>query len=476
VYGPAIIGFLSGFFILHPVATVIMHLLTDTGADHACGPGQCLVSPFLQSFRLNMFPMGLGFGLLGAVIGLVYGYQRRVIRLQRDDLVRQLARNEALVKDLRQQNNRLVELERMKRRTTGFLVHDFKTQLNCIEGFSDLLLEEERGRGGQTPRMELVRIRRQARAMLSSVNNLLDISRLEDAPALQRMATSPQELLESTAKEVAVAGRDVSIHVDEEARRCPDVMVDRKLISRVLDNLAHNAVKHNGPRVRIALSATTNGDRSKVTFSCGDDGEGIAPDRLETLFEPYEIGECRSKESTGLGLAFAKSAIEAHGGRIWCESSPGNGACFYFTLSPERNADMTTDQETPKHVLVVDDEPDFAALMESILRGQGYSVSVASNGEEALDRVRARGPDAITLDIQMPKKSGLLFYRQMKSDKALRDIPVIVVTGLPNEDPEWDGLIHSFLDADNLPHPKAYLTKPVDREKVAELLEEIFAE
>jgi len=136
---------------------------------------------------------------------------------------------------------------------------------------------------------------------------------------------------------------------------------------------------------------------------------------------------------------------------------------------------MTDQRQSRRHVLVVDDEPDFAALMESILRAQGYSVSVAGNGDKAQQQVRARRPDAITLDIQMPKKSGLLFYRQMKSDEVLKDIPVIVVTGLTSQDMDWDSFIHSFLDVDHLPHPEAYLDKPVDRDEVAKVLCELFA-
>lgn len=137
---------------------------------------------------------------------------------------------------------------------------------------------------------------------------------------------------------------------------------------------------------------------------------------------------------------------------------------------------MTNDKEDAKHILVVDDEPDFAALMESIFRGAGYCVSVASNGERALDLVKARRPDAISLDIQIPKKSGLLFYRQMKSDESLRDIPVIVVSGLPNQDPDWNGFIRSFLEVKHLPRPEAYVNKPVDGRALLKVLREVLAQ
>ncbi len=481
----ALSGFLRGYVILHPVAMVIFVLLDARQGSHADGTWSEMVpNAVLHSFQLSMLPMGLAFGVFSAMVAIVHACQKQIITTQRDRLREQLARNDALVQELehqshalRDQNDRLLELERMKRRTTSFLVHDFKTQLNCIEGFSTLLLEEHESHSGQTPCRELLSIRRQAQAMLASVNNLLDISRLEDAPTLHKKAISPHQLLESASRDAPLGGRDVAIHVDPETRNCPEVLVDPKLISRVLINLVCNAAKHNRPGIRVLLGASFTDDGRHVRFFCQDDGQGIAPDMLEKLFSPYETGQYPSKESTGLGLAFAKSAVEAHGGRIGCTSNPGNGAYFYFTLPPERSAQMTEKKtNTSKHVLVVDDEPDFAALMESILRGQGYSVSVAGDGQQALELVRSRRPDVVTLDIQMPKKSGLLFYRQMKSDEALRDIPVIIITGLPNEDADWDSFIHSFLDVDHLPHPDRYLTKPVDRDKVAGVLQEVFSE
>jgi len=137
---------------------------------------------------------------------------------------------------------------------------------------------------------------------------------------------------------------------------------------------------------------------------------------------------------------------------------------------------MTDQQQAPRRVLVVEDEADFAALMASMLRGLGYNVSIAFDGIEALSQVQTDAPDAITLDIQMPRKSGALFYRQLKSQEALRDIPVIVVTGLIRDDPDWNAMIRAFLDVEHLPQPDAYLDKPVDRDALAGLLSDVFAE
>ena len=478
---PATLGFLNGYCILHPAAMVIFRLLE--GPHHAAGGGdlsRLAWMSIVHSFQLGMLPMGLAFGAVGAAVGLVYGSLSRTIKRQRDRLGHQLAQNKALVLELQRkadlllkQNERLVELERMKSRTTHFLVHDFKTQLNCIAGFANLLLENENGRASAEDRDALVRIRRQAKGMLSSVNNLLDIARLEDTPTLRTDSVSPAEFFAAVADDVAFAGRDYHIAVDPSAEGCPPVNGEPQLIRRVLLNLVSNAIKHNRPGTHVTLGARPGPGGNEVVFTCSDDGDGISPDHLARLFEPFQTGDHAPAESTGLGLAFARSAVEAHGGRIWCESSPGQGARFFVALPCDRSREMTDQQRSRNRILVVEDEPDFAAFMASLLRGLGYRVDTAHDGEEALSRVQACPPDAITLDVQMPRKSGLLFYRQLKSQEALRAIPVIVVTGLPREDPDWDGFIHTFLDVDHLPHPEAYLEKPVEPDALARLISEV---
>ena len=125
---------------------------------------------------------------------------------------------------------------------------------------------------------------------------------------------------------------------------------------------------------------------------------------------------------------------------------------------------MPNEQTTAKHVLVVDDEPDFADLLKSILVGAGYEVTVAHNSEQALVLARQRKPDLITLDIHMPRKSGVFFFRKLTEDEAFHDVPVVVVTGL-TRDGEMQNLIKRLLEAEDLPRPKAYLEKPIESEQ-----------
>ena len=123
---------------------------------------------------------------------------------------------------------------------------------------------------------------------------------------------------------------------------------------------------------------------------------------------------------------------------------------------------MSNDSVAEKHVLIVEDEPDFADLLRSILVSAGYTVATAYNCEDALSEVRRTRPHVITLDMQMPRQSGAHFYRKLKADDELRDIPVVVVTGVTRDDKDMETLVRCLLEPDNIPHPEAYMEKPVD--------------
>ena len=135
---------------------------------------------------------------------------------------------------------------------------------------------------------------------------------------------------------------------------------------------------------------------------------------------------------------------------------------------------MSPDSNFAPSILVVEDEPDFAALISVILREAGYSVTTVSDGEEALAEVSRKVPDLITLDLQIPRKSGPLFYRQMKSRQEYRSIPVIVITGV-RESREADVVLRSFLEAEGKPAPDAYFDKPFDRHELVKIVEHCLA-
>ena len=125
---------------------------------------------------------------------------------------------------------------------------------------------------------------------------------------------------------------------------------------------------------------------------------------------------------------------------------------------------MTSDKKT---VLVVDDEPDTLAFLTTLLEDNGFATVTALNGEEAIAAVRTDRPDLISLDITMPEKSGVRFYRDMKESDEFKDIPIIMVTGVSDD---FEKFISSRRQ---VPPPEGYVSKPIDKEKLLELARQL---
>lgn len=122
-----------------------------------------------------------------------------------------------------------------------------------------------------------------------------------------------------------------------------------------------------------------------------------------------------------------------------------------------------------KKILIVDDEEDIRTYLSTLLGDQGFETLLAKDGEEAWKQVGANSPDLITLDISMPEKSGIKFYREMKADDRWKKIPIVIVTGVSED-------MHKFLSSRHqVPPPEGYLSKPVNREEILVLIQKLTA-
>ena len=118
-----------------------------------------------------------------------------------------------------------------------------------------------------------------------------------------------------------------------------------------------------------------------------------------------------------------------------------------------------------KKILVVDDEPDVRNFLAACMEDSGFNVETAIDGVDALEKVKAGPPDLITLDITMPEKSGVRFYRDIKENDALKDIPIIIVTGISKD-------FEKFISSrKQVPPPEGYVSKPIDQDKILELVQ-----
>jgi PAS domain S-box-containing protein len=232
----------------------------------------------------------------------------------------------ALAKDLTEERR----IERLREDLVNTVVHDLRTPLTCIVGVLDVL--EATLENGF--RADLLRLARQSSEQLTSlVDSILDVSRLEaSALPLERkpvvIAALAAEVLAGAAP--VAASRRLQVR-NEIPQALPLVSADASLIKRVLQNLVSNATKFTSRGGELAVAARSSEDGSLVEVSVSDSGAGIPKDLEPRLFQKFARGSQHGRGS-GLGLAFCRLVVEAHGGRIWAKNRAGKGATFSFTL------------------------------------------------------------------------------------------------------------------------------------------------
>lgn len=228
----------------------------------------------------------------------------------------------------------LKELEEVRDGLVHMIIHDMRTPLGVVEGNVDLAKMAASQLGESEDLNFCLRDAKQgASDVLGMVNNLLDVSRMEDG----KMPLNPKpydisELMEKTGRLVAVKAQQFDVDMSVEAKSIT-TQCDGELVERVLVNLAANAIKFSIPETSVRLLNEVDGDNLIVKVI--DTGPGVPPEYQEKVFEKFgqvDAHKERKKFSTGLGLTFCKMAVEAHGGKIGVESDGKNGSTFWFTL------------------------------------------------------------------------------------------------------------------------------------------------
>ncbi len=235
-------------------------------------------------------------------------------------------------------------LEESRQELVNMLVHDLRVPLSNIQSSLDLVLTAWRERDVTLPMEQLLQIgQRSAQRMEHLISDILDSARLQ---AHERtltvtpidVATLVEEAVEIVTGSAQRRRQKLQVAVEPDL---PPMEGDLELLRRVLVNLLGNAVKYTDEGGEITITATLNTTAddlsadeyaAKFQFSIHDTGPGIAPRVQERLFQLFYRGDSTKIKSTGIGLAFCKLAVEAHGGRIWVESTPGSGSTFRFTI------------------------------------------------------------------------------------------------------------------------------------------------
>ena len=257
--------------------------------------------------------------------------------------VRSLLRLKFATDALEESYRKLRELEKVRDDLMKMIVHDLKTPLTSVLASLEMALDGDFGVMSEGLRRALGDAEAKAEDLLALIEDLLEVARIEETTLeldLQPMAPAAllAELVEEWRVRFQQEEAEVSTDVSED---CPVFRADKGLIKRVFSNLIQNAITHAGSGVRIALSARAHEDTAGsdgVMFTVSDDGPGIPPEYHEVIFRKFERvknPQLPRARNSGLGLAFCKLVVEAHGGRIWVQSSEGRGSHFHITLPAE---------------------------------------------------------------------------------------------------------------------------------------------
>jgi signal transduction histidine kinase len=224
-------------------------------------------------------------------------------------------------------------LDRLKGDMIVMVYHDIRSPLSTIVASLEVLASTSLGTQDATAQSMIEIAQRSARRIQHLVDSLLDIDRLESSQEIgSRAPTSLQEIVDEAIKFILpmaeIKGINVIQNIDA---HLPQVDIDREMILRVLVNLLENAVKYSRWQGTIQISLKQQGEM--ILTAIRDDGPGIAPDEQERIFQKYARPNILADGGgLGLGLAYCRLAVNSHGGQIWVESQPGNGAVFRFTL------------------------------------------------------------------------------------------------------------------------------------------------
>lgn len=259
-------------------------------------------------------------------------HNRLVLGARVRSLLKLKGATEALGESLR----KLREVEKMRDDLMKMIVHDLKTPLTSVLATTEMLLDGDYGQLTEPQRKALADSESKAEDLLALIGDLLEVSRIEEATmTLDLQPLAPAALLEEVVHEWSLRFRQESatatIDVSDDA---PVFEADKALLKRVLGNLVQNALTHSSQAVALQLSAKRDGDGILITVA--DNGPGIPPEYHEVIFRKFERVKTPNiprTRSSGLGLAFCKLVVDAHGGRIWVQSGgEGKGSSFHIAL------------------------------------------------------------------------------------------------------------------------------------------------
>jgi PAS domain S-box-containing protein len=367
------------------------------------------------------------------------------------------------------------EAERANHAKSEFLSrmsHELRTPLNAVLGFAQLMQSDSEEPLGPRQHVRLQELQRGARHLLSLINDVLDLSRIEAGGLpVVLAAVDLAELADECLSLMASAAAARSLRLQQRASQapCPGVWADPVRLRQVLLNLLSNAIKYTPPGGTVWLAWAPHADG--VRLEVGDTGPGLSVQQQERLFQPFERLDATYSgvEGAGIGLALSKWLVGLMHGELGVQSAPGQGSVFWVQLAaraaePAAPASQPAPMPLPSlggtaplpraPVLYIEDNEVNRILMDGMLsRESAVRLHCAALPEEGLEMAQLLLPRLVLLDIQLPGIDGYEVLRRLRELPGLATVPVVAVSANAMPADRAKAAASGFAD---------YITKPVD--------------
>ena len=360
-----------------------------------------------------------------------------------------------------------LQLSRAKDMFISVMSHEIRTPLNAVIGMSHLLLEDS-PLDSQKENLNVLKF--SAENLMMLINDVLDFAKIDSGNVeLEKIKVNIRELVQSVTNSMQFKVNDKHIYIRSVVDPAvPQVILgDRTRLTQILLNIVSNSVKFTetgGVTIEVQVLEQTQGE-VRLRFAVSDTGIGIAPDKINTIFESFKqagTDTTRKYGGTGLGLAITKRLVELHDSHIQVESELGKGSAFYFNVVFRKDENFNSqsinkvDSVLNLHALVVDDNQINRLLINKVLKKWNATADFAENGQEAVEKLaQNRNYDVVLMDIHMPIMGGLEATRELRSrqDSYLQQVPVIALTA---------SMLHNQMDEIHQAGMNDYVLKPFD--------------